>query len=103
MDIFEGKLLWKLTDEGEAVVDLKETLENKVVGLYFTTSWSPPCAEFTPILHDVYQQLIQRKMRLEIIHISCDKDIGGMRESLEKFGVRWPYVGFGDKQIRCGY
>ncbi|PIK53691.1 putative nucleoredoxin-like protein 2 [Apostichopus japonicus] len=97
MNIFEGKTLWRLTEEQESPVDVKETLKDKVVGLYFTAKWSPPCQEFMPLLCEVYQQLIERKLPFEIVHISCDKDQVEMKETLQKFRVCWPYLGFADK------
>lgn len=100
MNIFEGKTLWRLTEEQESPVDVKETLKDKVVGLYFTAKWSPPCQEFMPLLCEVYQQLIERKLPFEIVHISCDKDQVEMKETLQKFRVCWPYLGFADKHTR---
>ena len=34
-------------------------LTGKVVGLYWSAHWCPPCVEFTPILADVYQQILK--------------------------------------------
>ncbi|KAL3826944.1 hypothetical protein ACHAXA_006024 [Cyclostephanos tholiformis] len=43
----------------------------KLVALYFSASWCPPCKRFTPILIDFYEAC---KDELEIVFISSDRD-----------------------------
>lgn len=45
--------------------------KTKVVGLYFSASYCPPCHKFTPILAKVYSEL--KELGLEIILIPSDK------------------------------
>lgn len=50
-------------------------LKGKVVGLYFSAHWCPPCRGFTPKLADVYQK-VQKNFpdKFEIIFVSSDRD-----------------------------
>lgn len=43
----------------------------KLVALYFSASWCPPCKTFTPILVDFYNM---NKDELEVVYISSDHD-----------------------------
>ena len=65
-DLFKGKKLFR----GEKQVDPSE-LQNKIVGLYFTASWCPPCRQFTPILKDTYEGL--EGEAFEIIFLTSDR------------------------------
>jgi len=50
--------------------------EGKVIGLYFSAHWCPPCQAFTPQLIKAYQKLQAAGKQLEIIFISSDRDMG---------------------------
>jgi len=50
------------------------SLEGKIVGLYFSAHWCPPCRAFTPLLAEKYTELIKAEKKFEIIFISSDKD-----------------------------
>lgn len=49
--------------------------EGKVIGLYFSAHWCPPCRAFTPKLADFYKNFKQspRGDELEIVFVSSDK------------------------------
>uniref|UniRef100_A0A1X7VIF4 Thioredoxin domain-containing protein n=1 Tax=Amphimedon queenslandica TaxID=400682 RepID=A0A1X7VIF4_AMPQE len=50
--------------------------EGKVVGLYFSAHWCPPCRGFTPRLAEWYTKLTSGalKDKLEIVFVSSDRD-----------------------------
>ncbi|CAF4352117.1 unnamed protein product, partial [Rotaria sordida] len=50
-----------------------EKYKGKVIGLYFSAHWCPPCRSFTPILIDFYKKHSEDK-NFEIIFISSDND-----------------------------
>ncbi|EYC15574.1 hypothetical protein Y032_0036g3220 [Ancylostoma ceylanicum] len=40
----------KLQKKDGSTADAEEVLKDKVVGLYFSAHWCPPCRQFTPVL-----------------------------------------------------
>ncbi|CAL1383827.1 unnamed protein product [Linum trigynum] len=50
-------------------------LEGKVVALYFSANWYPPCRNFNQFLIGAYEQLkLTNGSNFEIVFISCDED-----------------------------
>ncbi|CAF3899554.1 unnamed protein product [Rotaria sp. Silwood1] len=69
-EIFNGHILDKSNQE----VHLKdEKYKGKIIGLYFSAHWCPPCCGFTPVLINFYKQHSEDK-NFEIIFISADSD-----------------------------
>ena len=53
----------------------------KLVFLYFSASWCPPCKQFTPMLAAFYNEMKNKKNRsLEIIFVSADRDIASFQQ-----------------------
>lgn len=57
--------------EGE--VNTAEVLDGKVVGVYFSAHWCPPCRGFTPRLAQIYEDLKAKGKNFEIVFASSDK------------------------------
>ncbi|KAL5557810.1 hypothetical protein UlMin_034021 [Ulmus minor] len=51
------------------------SLDGKVIGLYFSANWYPPCRSFTEVLVDVYEQLKRNGSSFEIVYVSSDEDM----------------------------
>ncbi|XP_039620658.1 uncharacterized protein LOC120536401 [Polypterus senegalus] len=70
VEIFSGRSLF---NKDRDIVDPEDALRNKVVGLYFSAGWFPPCRDFTPILCDFYTELVEESdppAQFEIVFIS---------------------------------
>jgi len=52
----------------------KEAIEGKIVGLYFSAHWCPPCRVFTPELVNLYKKLQEQEKNFEIVFVSADRD-----------------------------
>jgi nucleoredoxin len=49
-------------------------LDNKkIIGLYFSASWCPPCRKFTPVISTLYEDMIEYYDDIEFVFISSDK------------------------------
>ncbi|KAJ0403171.1 hypothetical protein P43SY_005165 [Pythium insidiosum] len=52
----------------------------KVVGIYFSAHWCPPCRAFTPFLGATYDDLKEEHEDAEIIFVSSDQDEASFSE-----------------------
>lgn len=78
-----------LLDKNNNTINTKEFLDNtKIIGLYFSGSYCPPCIKFTPILTNIYNQLKELNKSFEIIFISSDKTI----ESFQRYYNHMPWL-----------
>ncbi|OQR86024.1 nucleoredoxin [Achlya hypogyna] len=59
-----------------------EVFANKaVVGIYFSAHWCPPCRGFTPVLSEVYEEIVgDGHNDFELIFVSSDRDDAGFNE-----------------------
>ncbi|CAF3094057.1 unnamed protein product [Rotaria sp. Silwood2] len=74
--LFDGHIL----DKSNGLVDLNnEKCKGKVIGLYFSAHWCPPCRGFTPVLVQFYNSHAKDK-NFEIIFISSDRDENSFNE-----------------------
>lgn len=84
---------------GQAVPVRSLCGKERVLGLYFSANWSPPCRMFTPTLSSFYESLKggcpAGKDNLEIVQISWDKDIEGYTESTQ--AIPWLSLPFNQR------
>ncbi|EEF52780.1 probable nucleoredoxin 2 isoform X4 [Ricinus communis] len=50
-------------------------LEGKVIGLYFSANWYPPCRNFNQVLAGVYEQLKENGSNFEVVFVSSDENL----------------------------
>lgn len=89
VEVFIGRTL--LNKDGD-FVDPEEALRNKVVGIYFSAGWCPPCRDFTPILCDFYTELVEESdppAQFEIVFVSSDKTSDDMVEYYHDMHGDW--------------
>ena len=96
MEILEETKLIK--QDGSTVSALDE-LKGHIVGLYFSASWCPPCAQFTPLLVKFYKELMSRGSQLKIIFVSSDKNENEMMTYFNKSHGDWFTLPYGDTAI----
>eukprot|EP01012_Entosiphon_sulcatum_P024255 TRINITY_DN29428_c0_g1_i1.p1 TRINITY_DN29428_c0_g1~~TRINITY_DN29428_c0_g1_i1.p1 ORF type:complete len:4234 (+),score=586.19 TRINITY_DN29428_c0_g1_i1:35-12736(+) len=69
-------------------------LAGKVVALYFSAHWCPPCQQFTPVLIEAYRRIKDAGKNFEVVFLSADKTREEWRRYSE--GMPWlmaPYPG----------
>lgn len=75
-------------------------IENiEIIALYFTASWCPPCRIFTPTLVEFYNDINYPDKRMEVIHISSDKDEASFTEYFSH--VPWIAIPYGDARLKA--
>jgi nucleoredoxin len=74
------------------------SLKGKVVGLYFSAHWCPPCRGFTPELVKKYEAIKAAGKDFEIVFVSSDKSDG---EFKEYFGeMPWLTLPYSDRAAK---
>ena len=84
--LFDGKLALKGAD-----VPVSQ-LADKVVAVYFSAHWCPPCRAFTPTLIKAYQAAKAAGLPFELVFVSSDEDEEGFDEYTAD--MPWPSVKF---------
>ena len=70
----------------------------KVVALYFSAHWCPPCRQFTPVLKDFYEELDGEKF--EIVFVSFDRSEKDLKDYMKEAHGDWCVIPFGDPAIQ---
>jgi len=94
--LFSGKAL-KRHQGDNFTDDSAKSLEGKVVALYFSAHWCPPCRMFTPVLKDFYEEC---DGELEIVFVSLDHSEDDQHKYLKETHGDWLYIPFGDPSIK---
>jgi len=54
----------------------------KLIGVYFSAHWCPPCRNFTPVLANFYNTVNKNGKVFEVVFSSCDQDEKSFKEYL---------------------
>lgn len=93
-----------LFGEGDVIVDKNgkktnaKSLSGKVVGLYFSASWCPPCRGFTPALANKYKEIHENGNQFEIVFLSSDRDKKSCNEYYAN--MPWKCLDFNEREIK---
>jgi nucleoredoxin len=63
-----------LVKDKEGGIVPESHFHGKVIGIYFSAHWCPPCRGFTPQLAEKYKSIIAEGKPFEIIFVSSDRD-----------------------------
>ena len=77
------------------ITALSEVNESPLVGIYFSAHWCPPCRGFTPVLSEFYNKANEEKKQIEIVFVSCDKDLNSFNEYYNT--MPWVAINFEDE------
>lgn len=75
--------------QGKAVA--LDQLKDKVVGVYFSAHWCPPCRAFTPKLVEFRDK---NKDKFEVVFVSSDKSAKEQKIYMTETKMLWPSVPF---------
>jgi len=82
---------------GENLVDAEGnpvdpiSLKGKMVGIYFSAQWCPPCRLFTPKLVEFRNKIAKD---FEVVFVSSDRDEASMQAYMKEAGMPWPALSF---------
>ncbi|GMS96482.1 hypothetical protein PENTCL1PPCAC_18657, partial [Pristionchus entomophagus] len=90
----------ELVIAGGSKVDAAVHLADKLVLLYFSASWCPPCQRFTPLLKRFYEEAKEAGKDLEVIFVSRDREEDALVEYYKEHMGAWAYIEFGNEKIQ---
>jgi len=97
-DIFKGVELHK---KGGGKAKGEDALKGKIVALYFSAHWCPPCRQFTPVLKDFYGEVVDESEKpFEIVFVSFDRSVDDLNKYMEEDHGDWYYLPFGSEKIQ---
>lgn len=78
--------------ENTTVPTTEALAKKKIIGVYFSGHYCPPCRKFTPILANVYDEIKENHDDFEIVFVSSDKEEAKFTEYYEEMPwVALPY------------
>lgn len=72
-------------------------LMDKIVALYFSAHWCPPCRGFTPQLREWYDAVRKSGGALEVVFVSADRSAKEMAEYMRQSHGRWVSLEWADR------
>jgi thiol-disulfide isomerase/thioredoxin len=82
--------------DGRTVKSIDAALLGKrIVMLYFSASWCPPCRQFTPMLAKFYREMRAAGRSLECVFVSADRDEGSFKTYLAEHHGDWCAIPYG--------
>lgn len=93
---FDVSLLGNDFVSNAGVMDNSSIKNAKVIGIYFSAHWCPPCRGFTPNLAKFYNEVNKDGKVFEIVFVSCDKDEASFKGYLSE--MPWIALPFGDSR-----
>lgn len=79
--LFPAKIL---NSKGKTVSS--KVLKDKIVGIYFSAQWCPPCRNFTPALVEFRDK---NAKDFEVVFVSSDRSLEDQLKYMEKYGMKW--------------
>nr|XP_054775609.1 nucleoredoxin-like [Lytechinus pictus] len=67
-----------------------DNLKGKVLGIYFSAHWCPPCKTFTPVLKGTYEKIKETGQPFEIIFATKDQK----EDSFKSYFAEMPWLAF---------
>ncbi|MDA0343662.1 MAG: thioredoxin family protein [Verrucomicrobia bacterium] len=96
--LFPSKIL---DNKGKSVSS--DVLDGKIVGIYFSAQWCPPCRHFTPSLVEFRNK---NSKDFEVVFVSSDRSSEDQLKYMEKYGMKWytlPHGSDAAKQLSKKY
>merc|ERR1712224_345175 len=74
------------------------SLDGKVLAIYFSAHWCPPCRGFTPQLAEQYKKMQEAGLPIEVLFVSSDRDEKGFDEYYAE--MPWAAMPFKERALK---
>jgi nucleoredoxin len=75
----------------------RSSLDGKLIGVYFSAEWCPPCRGFTP---DLVKFRNKNAKEFEVVFVSSDKDAEAQKAYMKNYKMKWPAVAWGSDEAK---
>lgn len=79
-------------------VDVSRLAGKKLIAVYFSAHWCPPCRAFTPVLVQAAKKWLQNKDPIEVVFVSRDHGEKEMDEYMRVMDMPWIALPFQSAQ-----
>jgi len=86
----------ELVDANGNKVELS-SLEGKVIGLYFSAEWCPPCRAFTP---DLVRAASGSSNDFAVVFVSSDRSAADQTKYMKGYRMKWPAIPYDSEKRR---
>lgn len=69
----------------------------KLIGIYFSAHWCPPCRNFTPVLAKFYNEINKNGKQMEIVFAPCDRELKEFQDYFNE--MPWLTLPFEDPRV----
>ena len=82
-------------NNGSVVHSDDESLAGKkLIALYFSGHWCPPCRKFTPELVEFYNRVAPQHPEFEVLFVSVDHSDFAMQSYMREANMPWPAIDY---------
>jgi len=92
------KTLTRMEEDWTTISTESALRDKKVICLFFSALWCPPCRPFCQLLRAAYESAIEETNDLEIIFISSDRNEEKMKQYMTDYHGNWLAIPY-DQEI----
>jgi nucleoredoxin len=86
--------LVRISNGGLVRADDESLASKKLIAVYFSAHWCPPCRKFTPELVDYYNRVAPQHPEFELIFFSLDRSNYAMQNYMVETKMPWPAIDY---------
>jgi nucleoredoxin len=92
-DAVKGDLV-RLSKDGVIHAADDSLADKKLIAIYFSAHWCPPCRKFTPELVEYYNRVAPQHPEFEVLFFSMDRSAYAMQTYMRATSMPWPAIDY---------
>jgi nucleoredoxin len=86
--------LVRFSKGGVVHADDDSLADKKLIAIYFSAHWCPPCRKFTPELVEYYNRVSPQHPEFEVLFFSVDRSAFAMQTYMRETNMPWPAIDY---------